>query len=817
MAAVNMECGSSSNPATLSLPVYTAVSRLAVGVKTLKQAVARESQSCAADLQRCVDEMTAALHGLDPTIAAGGMFSLERNFHWKQAFPFGWDSENLVTDTPTPAAWVHTALRTWGPRPCLGVPVEHAVDCVLAHLPVGGEESPSTPASSEASCQNTFTVSHNFAWMTYGQLDPLVHNLARSLRGLPGVQRGDLLGICANNCIEWLVADWAAALAGLCCVGFHVTYTQEELADTAARVQPAVVVVAPALLPTWLELARRKLLPGLRALVVLERTAGLPGLLSTLDLQDLNLGDCVAHPESAASLSSPPTDKSALLASTPLATPSLLLLSFEYLCQPTCVFWSTSAAQAAASENPQSQTPGRPDQLFTLLFTSGSSGKPKGVMISAETWRRDIGDYPPACRSYAWPFVNPSFIPLSHSSDRIRCWDTLGRGGRVGFCFYGAENWIAHQTGKKNAALQENLLTESSNNVETLVLHLASLRPTSLALPPRVWNGMKWLWDASRCPDPLTASPQALQALKLLRACANLDQAFGQRVLVLASGGAAPNPAVMAWVLSQFPGRTYHESYGATECGAITENHLPMPAESGRGLQLRLSPQPGFPHPRFGEMVVKTPTMALGYWRDPAANAEAFGPDGFWRTGDLCEACPDGSFVIIERIGALVAVPWENGVQLVAPARIEAALLANVDRVATLPDGLCIEHICCVPLAAAGGALVAAVCVRGVAMSSTPSPAGPSSILHMAPATCDTSPPFQPRQDSETDSISAILQWLRDAALQAGLRPWELPVGVALVPRGLWAAREGGLLNIQHKIARKRVQALLATLVPANT
>jgi hypothetical protein len=197
------------------------------------------------------------------------------------------------------------------------------------------------------------------------------------------------------------------------------------------------------------------------------------------------------------------------------------------------------------------------------------------LLVQASLLRRDTPLSPPY---------------LFFSSDRLRCWEALGRGGRVGFCFYGAEHWLAHQGGaKKGTGVDEASLTASANGAEPLLLHLAALRPTALALPPRIWNGFKYLSDAAaataaatavldrvnsetvhKVDTPLAAlaagrvsaqvepgSPQATSdsesvlAYRLLQHSSCLAEALGGRVSVVATGGAAPNPAVMAWVRRQ--------------------------------------------------------------------------------------------------------------------------------------------------------------------------------------------------------------------------------------------------------------------------
>jgi HIP---CoA ligase len=111
-------------------------------------------------------------------------------------------------------------------------------------------------------------VSGDFAWLSYAQVGTLAARLAAAVRTLPGVSRGDLLGICAPNGPEWLIADFAAALSGLCPVGFHTTYTAPELAATVARVQPTVALIGAGQLAAWMALIETGAAHALRAVIV---------------------------------------------------------------------------------------------------------------------------------------------------------------------------------------------------------------------------------------------------------------------------------------------------------------------------------------------------------------------------------------------------------------------------------------------------------------------------------------------------------------------------------------------------------------------
>jgi acyl-CoA synthetase (AMP-forming)/AMP-acid ligase II len=116
-------------------------------------------------------------------------------------------------------------------------------------------------------------------------------------------------------------------------------------------------------------------------------------------------------------------------------------------------------------EAPELQPEGGRDAVHTLLFTSGSSGMPKAVIVSARSFLNDT-----TSRNYVSSLVTVSYIPLSHSSDRMKLWEFLLNGGRIGIVQYDPQNWIDHERNKKTAALGSG---GSSNGVEGLFEQVA--------------------------------------------------------------------------------------------------------------------------------------------------------------------------------------------------------------------------------------------------------------------------------------------------------------------------------------------------------
>lgn len=271
--------------------------------------------------------------------------------------------------------------------------------------------------------------------------------------------------------------------------------------------------------------------------------------------------------------------------------------------------------------------------LYTLVFTSGSSGKPKGVGISRQRLRAGF-EYQAAL----YPLVVASFQPPSLLADRKLVWQALFNGGQVGFCRRGAELWQ----------------------------DLQAVAPTYLEGPPAFWQ-------------PLVAPyQQALRAgashAELARLRLALRRRLGGRVAAVAVGGAAVPPELPGLLSGclQVPVR---EAYGATEVGTLAEGGRLRP-----GVTVRLVDHPELgltsrdrPYPR-GELAVKLPEGRSPYLvankQEPARLTE----DGFFLTGDLVELRSGGEIRVLGRVSA--ACKLADG-QFVVAEEVEAAALAS--------------------------------------------------------------------------------------------------------------------------------------------
>ena len=279
----------------------------------------------------------------------------------------------------------------------------------------------------------------------------------------------------------------------------------------------------------------------------------------------------------------------------------------------------------------------RPNDLATILYTSGTTGEPRGVMLSHQNLVSNTvattiaaGTGPEETRL--------CFLPLSHIYARtcdLYSW------------LYGGTRLV---------------LAESR---ETIVQDCQLAQPTALNGVPYFFQKIAHqLLSAGKTPEP-----DVLQQLL----GGNLKRCF--------CGGAAVAPEVEA--LFEEQGLPLLTGYGLTETSPVVsvsslENYCPgtvgRPLEN---LEVKLADD--------GEVLVRGPSVMLGYWQDEAATAAAI-VDGWFHTGDLGETDAAGNVRIVGRKKEIVVLSTGKNV---APARVEQLLAGSplVEYVCVVGDG----------------------------------------------------------------------------------------------------------------------------------
>jgi long-chain acyl-CoA synthetase len=281
-----------------------------------------------------------------------------------------------------------------------------------------------------------------------------------------------------------------------------------------------------------------------------------------------------------------------------------------------------------------------------LLYTSGSTGQPKGVMQSfgsithaTECRVNDPRDRLP--EGTEWRTL--SYLPLAHAYERaaVECRHLLQGGGRVFF----------------------------SESLETFVEDLKRARPTVFLSVPRLWLKLQQGVFSTMPPQKLDAmldNPAVAKEVgrKVLTGL-GLDQ-----VVIAASASAPIPPALLDWYRRL--GLNMFEGYGMTEDFSYShrttgefhaEGHVGVPYP---GVQVRIAED--------GEVLIKSPGQLVGYYKRPDLDAASFTEDGFFRTGDLGVQRADGQLRITGRVKELFKTAKGK---YVAPAPIEHGLNAH--------------------------------------------------------------------------------------------------------------------------------------------
>ncbi len=304
-----------------------------------------------------------------------------------------------------------------------------------------------------------------------------------------------------------------------------------------------------------------------------------------------------------------------------------------------CPTWDDIIAKTA----PMSDSPLRDgDEMSTIMYTSGTTGMPKGVMHSFATFAWSISS---GMKRIALDENTRmlSYLPLSHVAER-----TLIEHGlfATGMHIYFAES------------------------LETFALDLQRARPTAFFSVPRLWVKFQQGVSAKMPPAKLAT----FLKIPILRGIVRkkILGALGLDQCKFAAGGAAPMPPeLLNWYAAL--GLPIVEVYGMTENCGISHATLPgvqRPGTVGKtydGVQHRIDPA-------NGEIQVASRGLMLGYYKEPELTQAAFTDDGWLHTGDKGAISDDGYLKITGRVKDL----FKTGKgKYVAPAPIEDKLVMH--------------------------------------------------------------------------------------------------------------------------------------------
>jgi long-chain acyl-CoA synthetase len=436
--------------------------------------------------------------------------------------------------------------------------------------------------------------------------------LALGLRKL-GIAKGDRVAILSRTRYEWSLADLGAIAAGAVVVPVYPSLTAAEAVHLLAHSGAKAVFVEDEtqlakILPALPEL------PELSAIVAIAPVSTLPGKATTL-LDLLRIGEAERR-----------------------ESPNFFEESLLSL---------------------------RADDLFTICYTSGTTGVPKGAMLSHSNLMSVLSD----AAETLGPHVREeretllAILPYSHILGRVESMATFVFGWTIAF----------------------------PDSVEKVPEHLREVRPTILFAVPRLFEKalgeidlrvakssplVRGAYRAAlgigdryfsrlrrgRRPGAIRSAGYALFRETVLQ---KVLEGFGGRLRFVVCGG-APLPRDVGETFEVL-GILILEGYGLTEtCAPVTLN---TPEKHKFGTVGRPLPDVTVRIADDGEILLRSKKIFAGYWKEPAETADAFDPEGWFRTGDIGFLDPQGFLHITDRKKDLIITSSGKNV---APQKIES-------------------------------------------------------------------------------------------------------------------------------------------------
>jgi fatty acid CoA ligase FadD9 len=405
--------------------------------------------------------------------------------------------------------------------------------------------------------RTTAKLAPRFDTVSYGELWERVQAFGAALQNQP-VRPGDRIAILGFTSVDYTVVDTGTTQLGAVSVPLQTSAPQAQLQPIIAETEPAVIASSIDFLDDAVELIL---------------TGPAPASLIVFDFQ-------------------PEVDdqRDALEAA-------------KARLQSTAVVVETLAdvlARGLDLTAPRSVVGEGDDPLALLVYTSGSTGAPKGAMYPerkvANMWRSAANSHWDENQGVL-PAITLAFLPMSHVMGRGVLYGTLASGGTVYFA--------------------------ARSDLSTLLEDMALVRPTQLNFVPRIWD---MLYQEYVSQTDRGASVEELR-----------QSLLGGRYVSAMTGSAPISPELKAWV-EDFLDMHLIEGYGSTEAGAVfVDGHIRRPPVID--YKLVDVPELGYygtdvPHPR-GELLVKSEQLFPGYYKRPEVTAEVFDADGYYRTGDV--------------------------------------------------------------------------------------------------------------------------------------------------------------------------------------
>ncbi|KFP57206.1 Long-chain-fatty-acid--CoA ligase 5 [Cathartes aura] len=454
-------------------------------------------------------------------------------------------------------------------------------------------------ASGNGSCLGYRKPNQPYQWLTYKQVLDRAQYLGSGL-----LQKGckpssnQFIGIFAQNRPEWIISEYACYTYSMVAVPLYDTLGPEAIVYIVNKADISIVICdKPAKAQILLENCEQEKTPCLKTIIL-------------MDLFDKELKERGAK------------------------------VGVEIL--------SLQEVEELGRNNIKEPVPPKPEDLCIVCFTSGTTGNPKGAMLTHQNVVANAAAFLRStentveCTSSD---ITMSYLPLAHMFERVVQTVVYSCGAKVGF-FQG--------------------------DIKLLTDDMKTLKPTIFPVVPRLLNR---IYDkiqsgakspVKRCLLNFAVIMKTAEIKQgIIRNDSIWDQlifkkvqeTMGGRVRITVTGAAPISPSVLTFLRAAL-GCQIFEAYGQTECSAgctfsvpgdWTAGHVGAPLACNIIKLDDVEEMNYFSSNNEGEVCIKGPNVFKGYLKDPEKTAEALDKDGWLHTGDIGKWLPNGTLKIIDR------------------------------------------------------------------------------------------------------------------------------------------------------------------------
>ena len=446
--------------------------------------------------------------------------------------------------------------------------------------------------------------------ITGRQLYQRVFAFAGALSGW-GIAKGDRVALLAENRWEWAVTDFAVMALGAVDVPLYPSLTAQQVATILADSGARIVVVSTA--QQYEKVAALRHLTQIERIVIMDHAPAVT--------QAIWFGDFMPDPK------------------------------------------ATSGNFERNSNFDRRAYDVQPDDLATIMYTSGTTGEAKGVMLTHGNIASNL-NFSTAAFQWGRQDLCISYLPLSHITARHADYALLCHGVTLAYC--SSFDLLKDAMGDVRPTVFIGVPRVYEKVRQEVMRKAHGSRATSTILHWSLRRGGKNRAVLLAGKTPRRASWKLANRLVFRK----IQQGFGGRVATFVSGGAPLGLETAGWFLDA--GIRIQEGYGLTETSPVVALNTHLPCRMGSvgkllpNVQAKLAAD--------GELLLRGPSVFQGYWNKPEATAECFDADGWFLTGDVARIDDDGFLYITDRKKDLLKT---SGGKLIAPQPIENQLKSD--------------------------------------------------------------------------------------------------------------------------------------------